>query len=71
MILPAMKEVILVTARQIDRSIININGDQKWHQLAIHIVNLERYGRQTRGMERLQVEIEVGTTNIKLVQTPQ
>lgn len=68
-IIPAMKEVILVTARRIDQTIIDVTRDQRWYELQIHSVNLVRYERQMGDMELMQAEIEAGTCNIKLAWT--
>lgn len=54
MIFPAMKEAIVTTARKIDPAIVDVTGDQMWHLRQVHSVNLERYDRQTGGMELLQ-----------------
>lgn len=69
MILPALKEAILMTARGIDPAIIDLTWDQKWHHLRVHSVDLERYSRQTGGIELLPEEIEAGSSNIRLAWT--
>lgn len=69
MILPVLKEVILIPERRRDPAIIDITRDQKWNRLRVHSVALENYGRQAGGMKRMQDKIEVGTDSIKLTWT--
>lgn len=38
MILPVLKEVILIAARRIDMAIIDVISDEKWHRLWVHSV---------------------------------
>lgn len=45
MLLSAMQEVLLSAARRIDLNIINATGDQKWHRVRFHGVDLEHYSR--------------------------
>lgn len=56
--------------RRTDLTIVDLTGNQKWHRLQIQTVDLERYSRQTGGIELLQAKIKEGTRIIKLVWTP-
>lgn len=46
MILPPHRELLLQVARKFDLNIIDVTGNQRWHHLQVHGVDLNRYGRQ-------------------------
>lgn len=70
MLLPTMREVILTAARMVDLNIIDAIGDQRWHRVHVHVVDLQCYDRKPGSMELIQREIEKGAEDMKLVWTP-
>lgn len=69
MLLPTMREVILSTARKVHSNIIKATGDQKWHRVRVHSVDLERYGRESGRIELIQREMETESDGVQLVWT--
>lgn len=49
---------------------IDVTADQRWQSLQMHSIDFNRYGRLSKGRERLQAEIEAGSDNIILVYSP-
>lgn len=41
MILPRLKETVMRAARNIHLAVIDLIGDQKWHKVQVHSVDLE------------------------------
>lgn len=68
--LPDMGEEKLSAARRIDHNIIDATREQKWHQILVHGVDLQRYGRESDGMKSIQREIEEGADRMTLAGTP-
>lgn len=64
-----MREVIISAVRRIDPNIIDATGNQKWHRVRVHGVDLDRYGRDPGGMELIQREMEAGANSVRLVWT--
>lgn len=56
MLLPKHWESVLIAARQLNKEITNAIGNQRWHKVRVHRVDLRRYG-QKGSMELLQKEI--------------
>lgn len=51
MLLNTMRETILSPATEVDLNIIDTTGYQKRHRVHVYGKDLERYGREPRGME--------------------
>lgn len=69
MLLPAIWKVILSVARRINSNIIDVIGDQKWHRVRVHGVDLERYGRESGGIELIKWKSEAEAESVKIAWT--
>lgn len=59
-----LREMILTATRRVDTNNIDATGNQRWHRVRVHRVDLECYGREPGGIKLIQREIETGTDNL-------
>jgi hypothetical protein len=61
------RNIIISTARAVDKVVIDVEGNESWERLKIHAVPLIRYmGKGTEGLQKMREEIQVENEGVAI-----
>jgi len=61
------RDIIITTARTVDRGVVDVEENETWERLKIHAVPLVRYmGKGTEGLQKMRAEFEAENEGIAI-----